>query len=210
MNLAQHLFFSLVSIAAAFDCPAMADDRLVVEIWPNGPPNDSTQFESELIRMSPRLERRLTEATEPTRMITNVSKPTITICRPAKELDTGTTMLIFPGGGYWNLYWEVEGEEVADWLVDHGVTAVIVKYRVPRRNGELEREPAPRPLQDAQRAMSLVRGHTGGVAYLFKHNTRIWRTCKRPTLLRLASSVSWMAKVTTVVGYSRHAIGRVG
>jgi acetyl esterase/lipase len=66
-------------------------------------------------------------------------------------------MLICPGGGYWNLYWELEGEEVAAWVNSLGMTGIILKYRVPRRPGEPEREPARRPLQDAQRAVSLVR-----------------------------------------------------
>jgi acetyl esterase/lipase len=66
-------------------------------------------------------------------------------------------MLICPGGGYWNLYWELEGEEVANWLNSQGVTGIILKYRVPRRPDEPKGEPARRPLQDAQRAISLVR-----------------------------------------------------
>lgn len=134
-----------------------ADEPMIAEIWPGVAPDDAGDFGAETIRMSPKLERRLTEVTESTKMITNVTKPSITIRRPTKESDTGTVMLIFPGGGYWNLYWEVEGEEVADWLTLQGMTAIILKYRVPRRPGEPEREPAPRPLQDAQRAVSLVR-----------------------------------------------------
>ena len=66
-------------------------------------------------------------------------------------------MLICPGGGYWNLYWQLEGEEVAAWLNSLGVTGIILKYRVPRRPDEPKGEPARRPLQDAQRAVSLVR-----------------------------------------------------
>jgi acetyl esterase/lipase len=65
--------------------------------------------------------------------------------------------LICPGGGYWDLYWQLEGEEVAAWLNSIGVTGVILKYRVPRRPDEPQSEPARRPLQDAQRAVSLVR-----------------------------------------------------
>ena len=90
-------------------------------------------------------------------MVTNVTQPTITIYRPAKDKDTGTAVLICPGGGYWNLFWELEGEEVAAWLNSLGVTGIILKYRVPRRPDEVEGEPARRPLQDAQRAVSLVR-----------------------------------------------------
>jgi acetyl esterase/lipase len=91
-------------------------------------------------------------------MVTNVTKPTLTIYRPAKEKDTGAAVLICPGGGYWNLYWQLEGEEVAEWLNSLGVTGIILKYRVPRRPDEPKGEPARRPLQDAQRAVSLVRG----------------------------------------------------
>jgi acetyl esterase/lipase len=107
--------------------------------------------------MSPKLDRKQVEVAESTRMVTNVTRPTITICRPAKDQDTGTAMLICPGGGYWNLYWQLEGEEVAAWLNSLGVTGIILKYRVPRRPDEPKGEPARRPLQDAQRAVSLVR-----------------------------------------------------
>ena len=47
--------------------------------------------------MSPKLDRKQVEVTEPTRLMTNVTKPTITIYRPAKDKDTGTAMLICPG-----------------------------------------------------------------------------------------------------------------
>src|SRR6185503_4118247 len=84
-------------------------------------------------------------------------KPTLTIYSLSKERNTGTAMIICPGGGYWDLYWELEGEEVAAWLNSLGITAIILKYRVPRRPGEVKGEPPPGPLLDAQRAVSLVR-----------------------------------------------------
>src|SRR5437016_3796424 len=130
---------------------------LVVEIWPGRAPEESGNIGAERIVMSPRLDRKKVEVTEPTRMITDVTKPTLTIHRPAKVQDTGTAVLICPGGGYWNLYWELEGEEVAVWLNKLGVTGILLKYRVPRRPDEPKGEPARRPLQDAQRAVSLVR-----------------------------------------------------
>jgi acetyl esterase/lipase len=134
-----------------------ADKPLVVELWPGKAPDETGNIGAEKVRMSPKLDRKQVEVTEPTRMLTNVTKPTITIYRPAKDKDTGTAILICPGGGYWNLYWQLEGEEVAAWLNSLGVTGIILKYRVPRRPDEPEREPARRPLQDAQRAVSLVR-----------------------------------------------------
>ena len=132
-------------------------EPLVLNIWPGRPPDESGSIGPERIRMSPKLDRKQVEVTEPTRMITAVTNPTITIFRPAADKEKGTAMLICPGGGYWNLYWELEGEEVAAWLNSIGVTGIILKYRVPRRADEPEAEPARRPLQDAQRAMSLVR-----------------------------------------------------
>jgi acetyl esterase/lipase len=134
---------------------------LVVELWPGNVPDETGNIGAEKSLMSPGLDRKQVEVTEPTKMVTNVSKPTITIHRPEKDKDTGTAILICPGGGYWNLYWQLEGEEVAAWLNSQGMTGIILKYRVPRRPGEPEREPARRPLQDAQRAVSLIRSKAG-------------------------------------------------
>src|SRR6184192_4022851 len=140
-----------------FAWPALAAEPLVIAIWPGKVPDESGNIGAERFRMSPALDRKQVEVTEPTRMITDVTKPTLTIYRPPKEKDTGTAMLICPGGGYWNLYWELEGEEVATWLNSIDVTGIILKYRVPRRPDEPKGEPARRPLADAQRAVSLVR-----------------------------------------------------
>ena len=148
----------LVSLILAWSAAA---EPLVVEIWPGKVPEDSGNIGAERVRMSPALDRKQVEVTEPTRMITDVSRPSITIYRPAPEKETGTAMLICPGGGYWNLYWQLEGEEVAAWLNSIGVTGIILKYRVPRRPDEPQGEPARRPLQDAQRAVRLVRGRAG-------------------------------------------------
>jgi acetyl esterase/lipase len=134
-----------------------ADKPVVVEIWPGPAPEESGNIGEEKVRMSPKLDRKQVEVTEPTRLVTNVTKPTLTIYRPPKDKDTGTAVLICPGGGYWDLYWQLEGEEVAAWLNSIGATGIILKYRVPRRPDEIKGEPARRPLQDAQRAVSLVR-----------------------------------------------------
>jgi acetyl esterase/lipase len=134
-----------------------ADPPRVVDLWPGSAPEESATLGAETYPMSPKLDRKQVEVTEPTRMITGVTRPTLTIYRPAKDKDTGTAMLICPGGGYWNLYWELEGEEVAAWVNSLGVTGILLKYRVPRRPDEPKGEPARRPLQDAQRAVSLVR-----------------------------------------------------
>ena len=138
-----------------------ADQPLVVELWPGKAPDETGNIGAEKTILSPRLDRKQVEVTEPTRLVTNVSKPTITIYRPESSKATGTAVLICPGGGYWNLYWQLEGEEVATWLNSLGVTGIILKYRVPRRPDDTKGEPARRPLQDAQRAVSLVRSKAG-------------------------------------------------
>jgi len=150
----------VISMCAAWPTVG-ADEPLVVSVWPGMAPEESGNIGEEMVRMSPKLDRKQVEVTEPTRLVTNVTKPTLTIYRPTKEKDTGTAVLICPGGGYWDLYWQLEGEEVAAWLNSIGVTGIILKYRVPRRPDEPKSGPARRPLQDAQRAVSLVRSRAG-------------------------------------------------
>ncbi len=84
----------------------------------------------------------------------NVSRPTLTVYRPSKEKDTGTAVLVCPGGGYAILAMNLEGTEVCAWLNSIGVTAILLKYRVPVRAGLPRHGP---PLQDAQRALGLIR-----------------------------------------------------
>ena len=153
-------FISGVTLLACMLVPwhsEAASNPMVVDVWPGKAPDETAAMGPERWRMSPKLDRKQVEVTEPTRMLTDVSKPTLTIYRTSNEANTGTAMIICPGGGYWDLYWELEGEEVASWLNTNGVTGVILKYRIPRRSDEPKGEPARRPLQDAQRAVSLVR-----------------------------------------------------
>ena len=70
---------------------------------------------------------------------------------------TGAAVVICPGGGYRVVAADHEGKHIAEWLNSLGVTGIILKYRVPRRPDEPKGVPARRPLQDAQRAVSLVR-----------------------------------------------------
>jgi acetyl esterase/lipase len=138
-----------------------AAEPVVVELWPGTAPDEPGTVGPERVRLSPQLERKQVEVTERTQLITDVTKPTISIWHPEKDKQTGTAMLIFPGGGYWDLYWQLEGEEVAAWLNSMGVTGIVLKYRVPRRPDDVKGEPARRPLQDAQRAIRLIRSRSG-------------------------------------------------
>ncbi|HTN74878.1 MAG TPA: alpha/beta hydrolase, partial [Pirellulaceae bacterium] len=84
----------------------------------------------------------------------NVSHPTLTVYAPPADQANGTAVVICPGGGYNILAFDLEGTEVAEWLNKQGVTAFVLKYRVPKR-AHLPNNLGPQ--QDAQRAMSLVR-----------------------------------------------------
>jgi len=85
----------------------------------------------------------------------NVSNPTLTLYTP-KGRNTGAAVVVFPGGGYHILAIDLEGTEVCEWLNSEGVTCVLVKYRVPD-SGPYPKSPAA--LQDAQRALGMVRAH---------------------------------------------------
>jgi acetyl esterase/lipase len=79
-------------------------------------------------------------------------KPSLTICLPPKKTATGAAVVICPGGGYGHLSMDREGQQTADWLNSIGVAGFILKYR---HGGVGYGHPAP--LQDAQRAIRIVR-----------------------------------------------------
>jgi acetyl esterase/lipase len=142
-------------VAAAF-CMAIAvqgaDKPQVIDVWPDKAPGDKVSVGEETT----------TEATVGSsgkiHVTTNVTHPTLTVFRPAKDKDTGAAVIIAPGGAYRALAWDLEGTEVAEWLNTIGVSAFVLKYRVPRRSDNNPKDgPPPQALMDAQRAMSLVR-----------------------------------------------------
>jgi acetyl esterase/lipase len=97
--------------------------------------------------------------------IHDVSRPTLTVYSP-KGKATGAAVVVFPGGGYKVLAIDLEGTEVCDWLTSRGITCVVLKYRVPDSGPHWDAKckchvnpPVPTALQDAQRALGLVRLH---------------------------------------------------
>lgn len=144
---AGSLILAFVFAAGAADAPR------TVDVWPGKAPGETGNIgEEKFLDGKPGQKNTV-------KRLTNVSKPTLTIYRPAKEKDTGASVVICPGGGYFILAWDLEGEEVAQWLNSIGVTGIILKYRVPRRPDQPKDKPPIGPLQDAQRAVSLVRSH---------------------------------------------------
>jgi len=96
-------------------------------------------------------------AGRPCVMVGNVSQPTLTVYSP-KGTNTGTAVVVFPGGGYNELAIDLEGTEICDWLVSRGITGVLLKYRAPTPKVGRYKE-SPLALQDAQRTLGLVRFH---------------------------------------------------
>ena len=86
--------------------------------------------------------------------IKNVSDPTFTLFPATSKKSDGVAVIVCPGGGYNILAYEHEGTQVCEWLNQLGVTAILLKYRVPRRKN---RPPYEAPLQDAQRALGMIR-----------------------------------------------------
>jgi acetyl esterase/lipase len=93
--------------------------------------------------------------------VSNVTEPTITVYSP-KGKNTGAAVIVFPGGGYQVLAIDLEGTEVCDWLTPKGITCVLLKYRVTDVGAYPKSGPypeSPMALEDAQRAVRLVRFH---------------------------------------------------
>ena len=87
--------------------------------------------------------------------IEKISRPTITVFKSAKAKPNGVAVIIFPGGGYWINAIQHEGYDVAKRFNDDGITAFVVKYRIPNDKTMTNRETGP--LQDAQQAIHVVR-----------------------------------------------------
>ncbi|HUG90369.1 MAG TPA: alpha/beta hydrolase [Planctomycetaceae bacterium] len=129
---------------------ADSEGRPAIAVWPADAPGEAGDIASEQVtRPEPGDPR-------PVIRISNVTKPTLTVFEPPADRRNGTAVVVCPGGGYNILAWDLEGVEVARWLNSIGVTAFVLKYRVPRRADRPRHEA---PLQDAQRAVSLVRAN---------------------------------------------------
>ncbi len=126
-----------------------------INLWPGQPPGDKAELPPE--QDTTGADGRAVGGKSVVRL-GNVSKPTLTIYPAAAEKATGAAVIICPGGGYNILAYDLEGEEVAQWLNSIGVTAGLLKYRVPKRP---DRERYDAPLQDAQRALGLLRSRAG-------------------------------------------------
>ncbi len=128
----------------------------VIALWEGKPPAPNMDLPPEIDTTKPESNR---VAGRRVIRTGNVSSPTLTVYQPEAGKSNGTSVVICPGGGHYILAWDLEGTEVAEWLNDLGVTAFILKYRVPSREREGRRWISA--VQDAQRAVSIVRNQAG-------------------------------------------------
>jgi acetyl esterase/lipase len=154
----HHLLFLAIAAIALSACAQASGwpppaNLTTLPLWPNGAPGaplkttgpeaDTTTAKDNLI------------AGKPLIRLGNVTVPTLTVY-PPKTPNTGAAIVVFPGGGYNILAIDLEGTEVCAWLNSAGITCVLVKYRVPGTGPYPKSDAA---LQDAQRAMGIVREH---------------------------------------------------
>lgn len=122
--------------------PETDPDDQVVPIWPEGTPGTDPGIAEEIL---------------PNRagIVRNIYNPNLTVFRP--ENPNGTAIVICPGGGYGVIAAGHEGKEVAQRLNVAGITAFVLKYRLPSTAGVDFKHPVP--VSDALRAIQWVRHH---------------------------------------------------
>lgn len=120
-----------------------------LKLWPNGVPN--------AIATKNYKEETQYDALGIVKGVNKVSVPEITIFEPAEKLKNGTSILVLPGGGYTHLAINKEGFKVAKWLNTLGITAIVLKYRMPA-DSTMETKSIG-PLQDAQEAIRYIRAN---------------------------------------------------
>lgn len=119
----------------------------IIDLYPTSIPNSKPYYMKEIPTVK---NGRIT-------WIENVSKPTLSIYLPEKEIATGTAVIICPGGGYSGESYELEGVVIAEAFLRKGIAAFVLKYRLP--NDSIMIDKTIGPLQDAQQAIKTVRQH---------------------------------------------------
>ncbi|MBY0395812.1 MAG: alpha/beta hydrolase [Thermoleophilia bacterium] len=147
MQIDRRSLMSLASAAAATPALAQASDPTeVVKLWPGRPPG------APAVLPLTKITDRVATTGWQDRYATDVGEPLMTVFRPARP--NGAAALIAPGGGYIRVVIDKEGFEVARRLAEAGITSFVLRYRLPREGWA---DASDVPLQDAQRAIRLIR-----------------------------------------------------
>src|ERR1700685_4472881 len=158
------LIFALFVIAAFGSLSAQktvwqpSPGHMQIPIWPGAAPDPQPVAGPEFAETSG---KDFLPGGRPAVGVSNVTRPTMTVYSP-KKTNLGAAVIVFPGGGYQVLAIDLEGTEVCDWRTPKGITCVLLKYRVTDVGPYPKSGPYPESqmaLEDAQRAMGLVRFH---------------------------------------------------
>ena len=129
-------------------------NQKVIQLWPQGLPADSVQLDPQTVEQ---LKKKEAEHERGHKLF--VDNPTLTVYPASQDKANGCAVVVCPGGGYNVLAWQHEGLELAEYFNSIGVTAFVLKYRVPRRiPDKIHWE----PMQDVQRAIRVVRHDAHG------------------------------------------------
>jgi acetyl esterase/lipase len=140
----------VISLCFIFIAESIRSQERIVKLFPNGAPGEDSLYVEKSDKSGNKV------ANETVVRITDVGDPTVTIYQAPEELAAGSAIIVCPGGGYHHLAYNLEGDEVCLWLNELGITAVLLKYRVPQRPAKEKHEA---PLQDLQRAISCIRAN---------------------------------------------------
>ncbi len=139
----------IASLCLASSISAVKPGHQILDIWPNHAPGETLREPGRLLPPRP-------EESPPATRITEITRPTLHLFQPSPEKRNGAAVLVFPGGGYRYVVSDKEGSEAAQWLNGLGITAFVVHYRTRKPKPSADPVWKP-PLEDAQRAVSLVR-----------------------------------------------------
>lgn len=127
-----------------------ADEPRKIEVWRGLPPGETQLSAGETLPV------RANENPPATR-IAKITQPLLEVYEPPADKRTGVGVIILPGGGYNYVVQDKEGSEAARWLNTLGATAYVLRYRT--KNDDAKIPLWKRPVQDGQRAISLLRAN---------------------------------------------------
>jgi acetyl esterase/lipase len=126
--------------------PGLPQPTETIDLWPNGAPGMPAQPPAEQVT------ERSPDHSVNDRAVTGIARPRLVVFRP--RIPNGAAIMLMPGGGYQRVVIDREGYELARYFSDRGFTCFVLFYRLP---GEGWKDAPNTPLQDAQRAMRLIR-----------------------------------------------------
>src|SRR5215467_12442062 len=148
--LAACVVFAFSALSAQTPVWQPSPGHTQIPIWPEAAPDPQPVKGPEGVELDPKF----LVAGKPVVGVTNVTRPTMMVYSPTGK-NTGAAVVVFPGGGYQIFAIDLEGSEICDWLTSRGITAVLVKYRVPLKKSGPYGE-SPLALEDAQRTVGLL------------------------------------------------------